>query len=94
MSSKDLVLNIAVNMDRISRFLQEGREKRVQQFIHDTQIYLDQLEEENVDQKFHTTLKKFKNEFEDIKKNAKYNEIWAEKALNWANILQHRAKLA
>lgn len=93
MIAKDLVLNIAVNLDRLSRFSLEGREKRVQQFLDDTDYYLQQLED-SVSNKFLPTLEKFKTEFMGLKTNRNYDEVWAEKALTWANILQHRAKLA
>lgn len=94
MTNQDLVLNIAVNMGRLCRFGLEKREGRVKQFITDTEVYLDQINKETLNSKFTRTFEKFQIEFNELKNDANYNYIWAEKALTWANILTHRAKLA
>lgn len=93
MNPKDLVLNIAVNMGRLCRFATEGREQRIKQFIEDSERYLKELESSKIGDKFKPTLYKFKKDFDYLKKTPP-NYDWAEKALTWANILQHRAKLA
>lgn len=94
MTNKDLILNIAVNMGRLCRFGMEKRGDRIKQFISDTQDYLDQVVEDSLNLRFSRTFKSFKNDFFELKNDTNYNEIWAERALTWANILQHRAKLA
>lgn len=94
MDAKDLVLNIAVNMGRISRWATEGKKVRIVQFMDETQNYLDELQKSDVSEKFYPTLKSFKKKFSELKNNVQLNEAWAEDALTWANILTHRAKLA
>lgn len=94
MKAEDLVLNIAVNLGRLSRWSSEGRSERIKQFLKETENYLNQLESEKVSNKFRPTLNRFKQELVTFKKEPFLTYDWAEKALTWANILQHRAKLA
>lgn len=94
MNAEDLTLNIAVNLGRISRFAMEGKRERVKQFLQETENYLMELENVSRSEKFDVTLQHFKNKFEQLKHNVELNKIWAEDMLTWANILQHRAKLA
>lgn len=94
MNAEDLTLNIAVNLGRISRFAMEGKKERVKQFLQETENYLMELENVSKSEKFDITLQHFKNKFEQLKNNIELNKIWAEDMLTWANILQHRAKLA
>lgn len=93
MNAKDLVLNIAVNMGRLSRWAMEGKYSRIKQFISDTDTYVEQLDKTQQNEKFKPTYLAFRKKFEELKKS-KPNESWAEDALTWANILTHRAKLA
>lgn len=93
MNAQELVLNIAVNMGRLSRWAVEGKYTRIKQFISDTEIYVDQLENTPQGERFKPTYLAFKRKFEELK-NHEPNEVWAEDALTWANILTHRAKLA
>lgn len=88
-----MVLNIAVNLERLSRWSQEGREKRVEQFLNQTEEYLDGLAKIEVSDRFAKTLKIFLADFNKMKASDKNTLVWAEKALTWANILTHRAKL-
>ncbi len=94
MSAKDLVLNIAVNLGRLSRFSSEGRVERIKQFLNDTQYYLDELQKVEVSVKFTPTLDRFKKDLIKLKNLDFTTYEWAEDTLTWANILQHRAKLA
>lgn len=93
MTASDLTLNIALNMGRLSRFALDGRERRVKQFIEDSEQYIRELENSEINEKFKPTLERFKKDWILLKKSP-VNYDWAEKALTWANILQHRAKLA
>lgn len=94
------VLNISVNMARIAYWVADSLETKrtlVDRFIQQTDSYLADLKYQNISDEFKPTLERFKKEFEKLKKesvNNKNRMIWAEKALTWANILQHRAKLA
>lgn len=94
MNAEDLTLNIAVNLGRISRFAMDQKPERVKQFLQETENYLMELEIVSKSEKFDITLQHFKNKFEQLKNNIELNKIWAEDMLTWANILQHRAKLA
>jgi len=94
MNARDLTLNIAVNLGRLSRYALDGKKQRVEQFIKDTDYYVNQLETAPKSEKFLPTFKIFTNKFKQLKNNVKLDEIWAEDVLTWANILTHRAKLA
>lgn len=94
MNARDLVLNIAVNLGRLSRWAVEGKENRVRQFLIETEQYLNQLENTPKSQKFQPTFETFKKNFLKLKNNIKLDEVWAEEVLTWANILTHRAKIA
>lgn len=94
MNACDLTLNIAVNLGRLSKWAVEKKESRVNQFLTETQQYIDELEKAPKSSKFNPTFETFKNEFRKLKNNVKLNDEWAERTLTWANILTHRAKLA
>ncbi|OGY29142.1 MAG: hypothetical protein A3F35_03070 [Candidatus Woykebacteria bacterium RIFCSPHIGHO2_12_FULL_45_10] len=94
MNAQDLTLNIAVNMGRLGRWVDEGKTSRTTVFLEETWDYLQELEKINRNPRFEKTLKSFKDSFQNLKNNSNYDENWAEEALTWANILQHRAKLA
>ena len=80
-------------MGRLSKWAMEGKEVRVKQFVKDTEGYVKELENSPQSEKFKPTFFSFKRKFEQLK-SEEFNEIWAEDALTWANILTHRAKLA
>jgi len=94
MSAKDLILNIAVNLGRLGRWVDEGKMSRTKLFLDETWDYLLELEKLTSNPRFEKTLKSFKESFQDLRSNSIYDKAWAEEALTWANILQHRAKLA
>lgn len=94
MNPKDLILNIAVNFGRLSRFSSEGRFGRIKQFLTDTEYYLNELEKIEVNDRFKPTLARFKTDLVKLKNSDSKTLEWAEETLTWANILQHRAKLA
>lgn len=93
MNAKDLALNIAVNLGRIARFAAEGRHKRTDQFMGETERFLEELEQAPKDPRFLKTLESFRRQFETLKKNTHRDEAWIEAALTWGNILTHRSKL-
>ena len=94
MNAQDLTLNIAVNLGRVSRWAMEDKKARIDQFLLETEDYLNQLEDTPKSQKFQPTFETFKKRFYILKNNVGLNEAWAEDTLTWANILTHRAKLA
>lgn len=93
MSSEELVLNIAVNMERLCRWSSEGNNKRVEQFITQTESYISMLENQPKRKAFLKTFENFKRKFFELKKKQKFDYVWSDDALTWANILTHRAKL-
>ncbi|MDQ3098269.1 MAG: hypothetical protein M3Q44_00800 [bacterium] len=94
MDNKDIVLNIAVNLGRLSRWAIEGNVSRISRFIVDTDYYVELLKNNRVASAFENTQSKFIREYDMLKESPHYDEIWAEKSLTWSNILTHRAIFA
>lgn len=94
MNAEEITLNIAVNLGRLARWVSEGKTSRVGQFISETDDYLRQLDETAKSAKFKKTLDSFKISYDRLKQNNKLDNVWAEEALTWSNILTHRAKFA
>ncbi len=94
MNAKELTLNIAVNMGRLCRWSMEGRRARVDQFLIETQEYVNALDAAPKSSRFLPTYEWFKKDFDSLRRNVEMNADWAESALTWANILTHRASLA
>lgn len=94
MTAEDLTLNIAVNLGRVSRWAQEGKEARIEQFLIETEGFIKQLENTKMNSRFQKTFDSFNNHFSDFRNRVECNSQWAEETLTWANILTHRAKLA
>ena len=93
------ILNISVNLSRLSQWVWEGYDKRVElinKFMKQTENFLNDLEKQDISNDFKPTLDRVRIEFSALKKTLQDQDklFWAEKALTWANILQHRAKLA
>ena len=80
-------------MGRLCRFASEGQEKRVHQFLTETEGFLNELEHSPKAEKFVPTFLTFQAKFGALKRNPILDDKWAEEALTWANILTHRAKL-
>lgn len=94
MTAQEITLNIAVNLGRLSRWVGDGNTRRVAQFVTETDEYLKLLHSAEKSVRFEKTLKAFTESFSRLKVNYQYDQIWAEEALTWSNILAHRAKLA
>lgn len=99
MTNTDKVLDISVNLARVSDWIfseNPSKQKRIDQFLEETKTFLVDLSKSTVSRRFEPTLIQFRKEFEKLLKNRNLvkKDEWAERALTWANILQHRAKLA
>lgn len=94
MKAQDLVLNIAVNLGRMSRWALERNERRIDQFLEESEMYLNELENMGVSARFKPTLEVFERKFKELKAGVKTDRDWPEDVLTWANILTHRAKFA
>lgn len=92
MTAEELVLNIAVNLSRIGRFIGLGNDKRTDQFLEENKNFLKQLESQPLSPNFQKTLELFKKRSSIIE--TKNSPLSSEEAYTWANILTHRAKLA
>ncbi len=94
------ILNVIGDFKKINELILEDFKKNkflINRFIKDVEMCLDQLEKESDSKTVLTTLKWINKElqaFKELPLNTQTKLIWAEKALTWANILQHRAKLA
>ncbi|OGE09908.1 hypothetical protein A3A60_04960 [Candidatus Curtissbacteria bacterium RIFCSPLOWO2_01_FULL_42_26] len=94
MKAGEIILNIAVNLGRLSRWVSEGKFSRTRPFLEETEDFISKLESVGYAKKFEKTFKAFKASFKKLKKSKKLDNVWAEDALTWANILTHRAKFA
>jgi len=93
MEAKELTLNIALNLGRLCRWALEGRRSRVEQFLAQTNEYIEALESAQKSQRFLATFEWFRNDFIRLSKNIHMDSDWAESMLTWSNILIHRASL-
>ncbi len=94
MNARELTLNIAVNLGRLSRWAMEGKSARLDQFLKETEDYVDKLDNTPKSKQFQPTFDLFQKSFIKIKSRVSMDKEWAEDTLTWANILTHRAKLA
>jgi hypothetical protein len=94
MDAKEITLNIAVNLGRLCRWAMEGRRERVEQFLAETENYVEALDAAPKSSRFFPTYEWFKKDFENLRRNVRMDADWAEAILTWANILSHRASLA
>ena len=101
---KDVPLNIAVmdisqNLARIGNWTADSFDEKkslIERFLIQTQKYVNDLSKRKMPKDLEGVFMRFKLEFKNftIEKFAQDKEEWAEKALTWANILQHRSSLA
>ncbi len=94
MNAQELTLNIAVNLGRIGRWACEGRVNRINQFLAETEAYINKLEQAEKTQRFCRTFNAFRKSFYELKGETQFDLVWAEMMFTWANILTHRASLA
>ena len=89
MEAREITLNIAVNLGRLCRWAMEGRRQRVEQFLTQTQEYIEALELAPKSPRFLPTYEWFKHDFARLCHDVRLDEYWAEDMLTWANILTH-----
>lgn len=94
MNARELTLNIAVNLGRLGRWACEGRLNRLNQFLEETEGYINQLEKAPKSLRFQRTFDIFRENFNKFKSSPQVDLVWAESMFTWANILTHRASLA
>ncbi len=100
---KDLPINIMVmdisqNLARIGNWTADSFDEKknlIEKFLLQTKGYVDNLSKRELPKDLKNVFLRFKKEFAlfSLDKFGKDREIWAEKMLTWANILQHRANI-
>lgn len=100
MNNKSLVLDIAMNLNRIGNWAVDNftvKEKRIYFFLDQTTGYINRINNSFLSDKFKKTFDRFLDEYkllkQEVRLNSKDNEIWGEKMMTWGNILTHRSKL-
>lgn len=94
------IMDISVNLARIGNWTADnydGKKHLIARFLIQTDGYLQELLRQPLPEEVKATMQKFSNEFHVLRNqsvHAENKDDWAERALTWANILQHRAKLA
>jgi hypothetical protein len=94
------IMNISSNLTRISEWASgdyQGKSSLIDRFLSQTHEYLVDLQKQNSSSELKETIADFTDQFNRLRAQrvTPENKLrWAEKALTWANILQHRAKLA
>lgn len=93
------ILNIINDFKKINELILDNYENitLINRFIEDVEMCLEELKKESVSKTILAIIKLIEKEFQRLRKlpmNNKTKLFWAEKTLTWANILQHRAKLA
>lgn len=93
MTTQEIILNVAVNLSRLGRYALERKEKRIKLFIEDNEKYIDQMKGKKLRVKFQRTYQNFLIVYKRLTSNISCDEVWAEEAFTWANILTHRSIL-
>ena len=93
------ILNISSNLTRLGEWAAGDFQQRlplIVKFLDQTEEYLADLNNQSISNEFKPTQDLFIKEFDRLKNqriDSRNKDQWAEKALTWANILQHRSKL-
>lgn len=94
------IMDISLNLARVGNWTADnydGKKTLIARFLLQTDGYLQELLKQPLSNQFKPTLKRFTKAFQILRNETVYESNkydWAERALTWANILQHRAKLA
>ncbi len=99
-SVRDRILDISVNLARIGNWSADSyqqKEKLIKYFLDQTGVYINEVKQAQLSSDVKPVFNHFIIEFQKLKQekiSKKNKDWWAERALTWANILQHRAQLA
>ena len=100
MTSKDKILDIAMNLNRIGNWAADdyqGKKKRINLFLDQTNDYINTLDTSKFSKKFSKTYSNFIKNYSELEKIGRQGPknplFWAEDMMTWGNILTHRAKL-
>lgn len=99
-TTKQLVLDIAMNLNRIGNWAADGfetKQKRIVFFLEQTNAYITLLQSQHLPPPFiptfNTFTSTFKKMYTDGLSTPKDKVVWAESMMTWGNILTHRASL-
>jgi hypothetical protein len=100
MTTKDKILDIAMNLNRVGNWAADdylGKKERIKTFLENTSGYLNDLKDVSYPEEFLDTIVRFKKEYKELEHEGltgpKDSLYWAEKMMTWGNILTHRAYL-
>ena len=100
MNTKNKILDIAMNLNRIGNWAADGyvvKKERIKIFLDNTSEYIDKIDRVGLDDSFGKTYDRFIGEFPSLRaeglKGPKNPLYWAEKMMTWGNILTHRSSL-
>lgn len=99
-SNRTRILDISLNLARIGSWVADSYEQKqrlIQHFMRQTDGYFDELQKINLPENIQVVLQKCLQAFRKLQQTkitSTSKDAWAETALTWANILQHRAKFA
>lgn len=98
-NTRDRILDISVNLARVANWVADSyvqKKPLIKIFLDQTDGYIKEVSGKRLSKDFRSVFDKFTQEFKQLRseeiQNNKY--WWAERALTWANILTHRAKIA
>ena len=100
MNTKDKILDIAMNLNRVGNWASDdyrGKQKIISFFLDQTSGYLNSISAESIPDKFKSVFDRFIREYPELEKEGKEgpkdNLFWGEKMMTWGNILTHRSQL-
>lgn len=98
MTTKQQILDIAMNLNRIGNWAADGydlKQKRILLFLNQTKDYVATIDKASVPPAFSATFAAFLPTFHVLYQEGQVKpeetDIWAEKCMTWGNILTHRA---
>lgn len=99
-SNEIRIMDISLNLTRIGNWTADSydlKKNLIQRFVLQTEEYVKEISEAHLSKEIKPLFQRFKHAFKQLQKEEiteQNKDLWAERALTWANILQHRAKLA
>lgn len=100
MDKKAVVLDIAMNLNRIGNWVADdypGKKKRILLFLNQTTEYINSLQNKSFSPRFNPTWISFTQKYSQIEKDVEAGKKdkleLAEKLMTWGNILTHRVNL-
>lgn len=100
MNQKNLILDIAMNLNRVGNWAADGyqdRQKRIRLFLDQTNQYIESVEISSFPESLKETFERFKKNYKEMEEEEREGPkdplFWAENIMTWGNILTHRSNL-